>query len=310
VLDKTGTITKGEPEVTDIVALGKLNQEEVLKIAAAVEKRSEHPLARAIFEKGKQTLSTIQDADGFEAIPGQGVKATIDKKPVLVGTRKLMTEQGVDYSAYEKQLIALENQGKTAMLMAVSGKMAGIIAVADTIKDTSKRAVEELKELGVDVYMLTGDNKKTAQAIAKQAGIKNVIAEVLPEKKAETVIGLKKQGKSVAMAGDGINDAPALASADVGIAMGTGTDVAMEAADITLMRGDLTAIPASIRLSKKTMAKIKQNLFWAFFYNTIGIPVAALGFLNPMIAGAAMAFSSVSVVSNSLSLKRFKPYKQ
>jgi len=310
VLDKTGTITKGEPEVTDIIALGKLNQEDVLKIASAVEKRSEHPLARAIYDKGKQTLKQIQDADGFEAIPGQGVKAKIDKKPVLVGTRKLMAEQGVDYSACEKQLTALENQGKTAMLMAVSGKMAGIIAVADTIKDTSKRAVEELIALGVDVYMLTGDNKKTAQAIAKQAGIKNVIAEVLPEKKAETVRGLKKQGRIVAMAGDGINDAPALASADVGIAMGTGTDVAMEAADITLMRGDLTAIPASIRLSKKTMAKIKQNLFWAFFYNVIGIPVAALGFLNPMIAGAAMAFSSVSVVSNSLSLKRFKPYKQ
>ena len=310
VLDKTGTITKGEPEVTDIVALGELNQEDVLKIAAAVEKRSEHPLARAIFEKGKQTLKQIQDIDEFEAIPGQGVKAKVDKKPVLVGTRKLMTEQGVDYLPYEKQIADLENMGKTAMLMAVSGKMAGIIAVADTIKDTSKRAVEELIALGVDVYMLTGDNKKTAAAIAKQAGIENVIAEVLPEKKAETVMGLKKQGKIVAMAGDGINDAPALASADVGIAMGTGTDVAMEAADITLMRGDLTAIPASIRLSKKTMAKIKQNLFWAFFYNIIGIPVAALGFLNPMIAGAAMAFSSVSVVSNSLSLKSFKPYKQ
>lgn len=309
VLDKTGTITKGEPEVTDIISLGEMTDEEILGVAATAEKRSEHPLARAIYEKGKQTLTSVQDADDFKAIPGQGVKATVDKKTVLLGTRKLMTEQAIDYAPYEKQIAELEDQGKTAMLMAISGKMTGIIAVADTIKSTSKQAVEELKELGVDVYMLTGDNQKTAQAIAKQAGIENVIAEVLPDKKAETVMGLKKQGKIVAMAGDGINDAPALASADVGIAMGTGTDVAMEAADITLMRGDLTAIPASIRLSKKTMGKIKQNLFWAFFYNIIGIPVAALGFLNPMIAGAAMAFSSVSVVSNSLSLKRFKPYK-
>jgi len=309
ILDKTGTITKGQPEVTDIVSIKDMESEDILRIASIAEKNSEHPLAEAIYEKGKESFKNIMDASSFEAVPGRGVKATIGKDSVLIGTRKLMAESKIDFKKDENKVLNLENEGKTAMLMAINNKFEAVIAVADTIKQSSKAAIEELNKLGIDVYMLTGDNKRTAKAIAKQVGIKNVIAEVMPENKAQEVNRLKQQGKVVAMVGDGINDAPALASADIGMAMGTGTDVAMEAADITLMSGDLKAIPASIRLSKKTMRKIKQNLFWAFFYNTIGIPIAALGFLNPMIAGAAMAFSSVSVVSNSLSLKRFKPYE-
>ena len=309
ILDKTGTITKGKPEVTDIVTLSEMNESDVLILAAQVEKNSEHPLAEAIYTKAQEEFENIKDPDDFEAIPGRGVKAIIKKNTVLLGTRKLMKENGIELIDVESKIVKLEKQGKTAMLMAVNDKMVAIIAVADTIKDSSKEAIKQLNDLGIEVYMLTGDNKRTANAIAKQVGIEHVIAEVLPEHKADEVNNLKSLGKTVAMAGDGINDAPALATADIGMAMGTGTDVAIEAADITLISGDLKAIPASIRLSKKTMNKIKQNLFWAFFYNVIGIPVAALGFLNPMIAGAAMAFSSVSVVTNSLSLKRFKPYK-
>jgi len=309
ILDKTGTITKGKPEVTDIVTLSEMNESDILILAAQVEKNSEHPLAEAIYTKAQEEFENIKDPDDFEAIPGRGVKAIIKKNTVLLGTRKLMKENSIELIDVESKIVKLEKQGKTAMLMAVNDKMVAIIAVADTIKDSSKEAIKQLNDLGIEVYMLTGDNKRTANAIAKQVGIEHVIAEVLPEHKADEVNNLKSLGKTVAMAGDGINDAPALATADIGMAMGTGTDVAIEAADITLISGDLKAIPASIRLSKKTMNKIKQNLFWAFFYNVIGIPVAALGFLNPMIAGAAMAFSSVSVVTNSLSLKRFKPYK-
>ena len=308
VLDKTGTITKGMPEVTDIIVTGEMNNNEVLRLAAIAEKKSEHPLAAAIYEKGLEELNNIPDPDEFVAIPGRGVKAAIGKNNILLGTRKLMTENKINIAQVEKTIVDLENEGKTAMLMSADSKIQAVIAVADTIKENSLAAIEELKELDIEVYMLTGDNKRTANAIAKQVGITNIIAEVLPENKSEEVNNLKSAGKVVAMVGDGINDAPALATADIGMAMGTGTDVAIEAADITLMSGDLRAIPASIRLSKTTMRKIKQNLFWAFFYNIIGIPIAALGLLNPMIAGAAMAFSSVSVVTNSLSLKRFKPY--
>ena len=304
ILDKTGTVTKGQPEVTDILYVGDLSETEVLRIASSTEKSSEHPLAEAIYKKGLEELKTIDDPSDFAAIPGRGVKAKVGQDTVILGTRRLLAENGIDIGKSDKKVSKLENEGKTAMLMAVNGKTEAVIAVADTIKPSSKDAVDELKKLGIDIFMLTGDNKRTAEAIAKQVGIENIIAEVLPENKAEEVNRLKAKGKIVAMVGDGINDAPALASADIGLAMGTGTDVAMEAADITLMSGDLKAIPASIRLSKKTMGKIKQNLFWAFFYNTIGIPIAALGFLNPMIAGAAMAFSSVSVVSNSLRLRR------
>ena len=216
-----------------------------------------------------------------------------------------MKENNIDISLGEKDLLRLEEEGKTAMLLAIESQLVGIVAVADKIKDTSKDAIKQLKSMGLEIYMITGDNERTAKAIAKEVGIDNVLAEVLPENKAEVVEQIKKSGKSVAMVGDGINDAPALASADVGFAIGTGTDVAMEAADITLMRGDLFGVVTAIRLSHRTMKTIKQNLFWAFFYNTIGIPVATLGFLDPMIAGAAMAFSSVSVVTNSLRLRKF-----
>lgn len=307
VLDKTGTITKGKPEVTDILPLGDMHSDEVLLLASRTEKGSEHPLGVTIYEKGVELYKTVQDPDQFEAIPGKGVKAILDEQVIQLGTRKLMLENDINIEEVEPAISALEDQGKTAMLMAVNGKLEAILAVADTVKETSADAVKDLQQMGIAVYMITGDNRRTAEAIARQVGIDQVLAEVLPENKAEEVEKLKAAGKVVAMVGDGINDAPALATAHIGMAMGTGTDIAMEAADITLMRGDLRTIPASIRLSRQTIRKIKQNLFWAFIYNIIGIPFAALGMLNPIIAGGAMAFSSVSVVTNSLSLKRFDP---
>jgi Cu+-exporting ATPase len=307
ILDKTGTITKGQPEVTDIISIeDDMESQEILKIAATAEKNSEHPLGLAIYKKGKADIGAIPDPEKFEAIPGRGVSAVINGSTVYLGTRKLMIENNIPTDAVESIVSRLEEEGKTAMLMAVNNVLRGIIAVADTVKESSREAIDELQKMGIKVYMITGDNKRTAQAIAKLVGIDNVLAEVLPEKKAEEVEKLKKAGMIVAMVGDGINDAPALAVSDVGMAIGTGTDVAMEAADITLMRGDLRSIPMAIKLSRKTMNKIKQNLFWAFIYNIIGIPFAALGLLNPVIAGGAMAFSSVSVVTNSLSLKRAK----
>ncbi len=307
VLDKTGTITKGQPEVTDILPLGKMAVEEILTLAAITEKKSEHPLGVAIYENAKKHFSDIADPDRFEALPGRGVTVAIGDKVLDIGTRKMMREKNLDIDPIELAIAKFEDEGKTAMLFAVNGVMEAIIAVADTLKENSVEAINELKRMGIEVYMITGDNLRTANAIAKQVGITKVLAEVLPENKAEEVEKLKSQGKIVAMVGDGINDAPALATADIGMAIGTGTDVAIEAADVTLMRGDLRSIPSAIRLSKKTMNKIKQNLFWAFIYNIIGIPFAALGLLSPIIAGGAMAFSSVSVVTNSLSLKRFKP---
>jgi len=307
VLDKTGTITTGKPEVTDVISLGSLDENTILKMAAQAEKSSEHPLGVAVYEKGKQMYGQLNDPESFEAIPGKGVKAVIDAQEILVGTRKLIRERDISTETVEKDIAKLEDQGKTAMLMAVNGKLEAILAVADTLKDNSREAIADLQHMGIEVYMITGDNQRTAHAIARQVGISTVLAEVLPENKAQEVEKLQSQGKTVAMVGDGINDAPALATADIGMAMGTGTDVAMEAADITLMRGDLRTIPAAIRLSRQTIRKIKQNLFWAFIYNIIGIPFAALGMLNPIIAGAAMAFSSVSVVTNSLSLKRYNP---
>ncbi|MGI6093047.1 MAG: copper-translocating P-type ATPase [Veillonellaceae bacterium] len=309
VLDKTGTITKGQPEVTDIIALAGLSQAEVLTLAVRAEKKSEHPLAQAIVDYGKQQRVAADDPDEFEAIPGHGVKSAIDGRQILVGTRKLMRDNNIDFNDMLADIEQLEQQGKTVMLMAVDNKMAGLLAVADTVKESSAEAVAELKKLGIEVWMLTGDNERAAKAIAQKVGINNVLAEVLPENKAEKVQALKQEGKVVAMVGDGINDAPALATADVGFAIGTGTDVAIEAADITLMRGDLNGIVAAIKLSKATMLNIKQNLFWALIYNTLGIPVAAAGFLSPVLAGTAMAFSSVSVVTNALRLKRFTPDK-
>ncbi len=307
VLDKTGTITKGQPEVTDIISLNALDRQAVLRFAGISEKNSEHPLGVAIFEHSKKAFGSVPDPEKFEAIPGRGVMAVVDNRVIYMGTRKLMIEKGIDLGTVEMTLSRLEDEGKTAMLMAVNNVMEAVVAVADTLKENSKEAIGDLQKMGIEVYMITGDNKRTANAIAKQVGITNVLAEVLPENKAEEVEKLKAKGKIVAMVGDGINDAPALATADIGMAIGTGTDVAIEAADITLMRGDLRTIPAAIRLSRKTMWKIRQNLFWAFFYNVIGIPFAALGMLSPIIAGGAMAFSSVSVVTNSLSLKSYNP---
>jgi len=306
VLDKTGTITRGEPEVIDIVAFDEIEERELLRIAATVEKASEHPLGQAIVRKGEKESLMITRPESFTAIPGKGLKATLEDEEILIGNRRLMEEYSISIGKAEKELFRLEEEGKTAMIIAIGGKIAGIIAVADQLKDNSKEAIRELQNMGLEVYMLTGDNERTANAIARQVGIDNVLAEVLPENKAEVVEQIKEEGKHVGMVGDGINDAPALVAADVGFAIGTGTDVAMEAADITLMRGDLTSIVTAIRLSHRTMRTIIQNLFWAFFYNSIGIPFAALGFLNPMVAGAAMAFSSVSVVSNSLRLRNFK----
>lgn len=305
VLDKTGTVTKGKPELTDVAVTG-MDEVEVLRLVGAAEKQSEHPLAEAIVagivEKGIEMPATQQ----FEAIPGFGIRAVVEDREVLVGTRKLMNREGIDFSHVVSQMEGYESEGKTAMLIAIDRQFAGLVAVADTIKETSAEAVARLKEMGIEVIMITGDNTRTAQAIAKQVGIDHVLAEVLPEGKADEIKKLQQAGKKVAMVGDGINDAPALATSDVGIAIGTGTDIAMEAAGVTLMRGDLNSIPDAIYMSKKTMQNIKQNLFWALGYNSLGIPVAALGLLAPWIAGAAMALSSVSVVLNALRLQRVK----
>ncbi|WP_370221360.1 HAD-IC family P-type ATPase, partial [Cytobacillus sp.] len=278
----------------------------LLRLVGSAEKQSEHPLAEAIVKGIKDKGITLFNPVEFEAVPGYGIKAKVDGIDLLIGTRRLMDKYGVNVQSAKLEMETLEENGKTAMLVAVDGKYAGIVAVADTIKETSRDAINRLRKLGIEVIMITGDNKRTAEAIAEEVGIDSVIAEVLPEGKAEEVKKLQKQGKKVAMVGDGINDAPALAVADIGMAIGTGTDVAMEAADITLMRGDLNSIADAILMSKQTIRNIKQNLFWAFAYNTLGIPVAALGFLAPWLAGAAMAFSSVSVVLNALRLQRVK----
>ncbi|GMN98887.1 heavy metal translocating P-type ATPase [Parageobacillus thermoglucosidasius] len=302
LLDKTGTVTKGKPEVTDVIEF----QEGMLDYAVSAESGSEHPLAQAVVEYGKRQQIPVKPLERFTALAGHGIEATVAGKRVLVGTRKLMKENNVDMSQHEAKMVQLETEGKTAMLVAIDGELAGIIAVADTIKENAKEAIRALKQMGIDVYMVTGDNARTAKAIAEQAGIDHVYAEVLPEDKASIVETLQREGKRVAMVGDGINDAPALAKADIGMAIGTGTDVAIETADVTLVGGDLAHIPKAVELSRKTMTNIRQNLFWALFYNTIGIPVAAAGLLEPWIAGAAMAFSSVSVVTNALRLKRVK----
>jgi len=314
VLDKTGTLTKGEPSVTDIVESKRFTQKEILTLSASAERRSEHPLGEAIVKKAMEEGLTLLDPKDFQAIAGQGIEATIDSKRILLGNKKMMDERKVNLNGMADRSEQLSYEGKTPMFLAVDGEMAGVIAVADTLKDHSKKAVEALHRMGLEVIMLTGDNRRTAEAIAKQAGIDRVLAEVLPEMKAEEVKRLQSEGKKVGMVGDGINDAPALAQADVGIAIGTGTDVAMESSDITLIGGDLKGIVTAIALSKATIRNIKQNLFWAFAYNTILIPVAAgvlfpfFGILlNPIFAAGAMAFSSVTVVSNALRLRRFNP---
>ncbi|QNU05152.1 copper-translocating P-type ATPase [Peribacillus butanolivorans] len=306
ILDKTGTVTNGTPVLTDVLIENGMGEQHFLSLIGAAEKQSEHPLAQSIvqgIQERKISLALVQE---FEAIPGYGVKAVVNQKVLLVGTRKLMKQNNVDITKALSAMEDLEGQGKTAMLASIDGEYAGLIAVADTIKDTSQTAIRRLKEMDIQVIMITGDNQRTAHAIGNQVGIDQVIAEVLPEGKAEEVKKLQAAGKKVAMVGDGINDAPALALADIGMAIGTGTDVAMEAADITLIRGDLNSIADAILMSRKTMRNIKQNLFWAFAYNVIGIPIAAIGLLAPWLAGAAMAFSSVSVVINALRLQRVK----
>ncbi len=310
VFDKTGTLTHGRPVVTDVELADGHEVGRVFKLAAALERNSEHPLAEAIVAHAKATGVELPDVEGFSAIPGHGVEGSVMGMRVAFGNRKLMAREGIDISRFEERISALEGEGKTVMLVGVGGnKLAGMIAVADTLKENSREAVERLTGMGVEVFMITGDNRRTAEAIAAQAGIApdHVLAEVLPEHKADEVAKLQQRGLTVAMVGDGINDTPALAQADVGIAMGAGTDVAIETGGIVLIKNDLRDVVTAIELSRATMRKIRQNFFWALGYNTLGIPVAALGLLRPEIAGAAMALSSVSVVTSSLTLRRFKP---
>lgn len=307
VIDKTGTITNGTPELTDVITY-HTDKTTLLEFVKAAEKASEHPLAQAIVTHASSLGIRDLPIEDFRVEPGFGVYAKIESRDVYIGTRRLMDNNNINFSRSEQDMIQLEQQGKTAMLVAIDGELYGIIAVADTVKETSKEAIRRLHELNMRVIMLTGDNEYTANAIAQEVGIDEVIAQVLPEDKARVVKQLSEQTK-VAMVGDGINDAPALATAHIGMALGTGTDVAMEAADITLIRGDLNSIADAFIISKKTMKNIKQNLFWAFLYNAIGIPIAAAGLLAPWIAGAAMAFSSVSVVLNALRLQRVKLHK-
>jgi Cu+-exporting ATPase len=314
VFDKTGTLTKGEPEVTDIIATEVLSEEKLLQYAAVAEKNSEHPLGQAIVDLANKRGLTLDDPDDFNAIPGHGVEVKYKDKTVLLGNRKLMETNNISISQLEEKMTSLEQQGKTAMLMAVDGKAAGLIAVADTLKEHSSEAVAALKKMGLEVIMLTGDNKRTANAIAAQVGVDRVLAEVLPSEKANEIKRLQGEGIVVAMVGDGINDAPALAQANIGIAVGTGTDVAIETGDIVLIKNDLRDVVVAIQLSQATMRKIRQNLFWAFFYNVALIPLAA-GLLYPILhvifdpafAAAAMASSSVTVVTNASLLRRFKP---
>lgn len=306
ILDKTGTITQGRPVVTDILAADPEKQKELLAVAASAEKDSEHPLAKAIVEKAETEKAGLYTAADFESLPGRGIRAEIEGRTVLAGTRKLMEENNINFDTDREAVKELEAEGKTVMLFASAGTYIGALAVADTVKETSAEAVRLLKEAGLEVVMMTGDNEQTAKAIASLVGIDRVLAEVLPEEKAFHVQQLQKEGRKTAMVGDGINDAPALAAADIGMAIGTGTDVAIEAADVTLMRGDLLSVVDAVTMSRKTMRNIKQNLFFAFLYNSLGIPIAAAGLLAPWIAGAAMAFSSVSVVTNSLRLQKIK----
>ncbi|MBO1511344.1 heavy metal translocating P-type ATPase [Metabacillus bambusae] len=306
LLDKTGTVTNGAPILTDVFVEVGYVEKQFLQLVGSAEKQSEHPLAQAIVAGIKEKNIELFDVEEFEAIPGYGIQAKVNDQLVLAGTRRLMQQNDIKFDHALRTMEELEEKGKTAMLIAINNQYTGLVAVADTIKNTSREAVKRLQKMGLEVVMITGDNKRTAEAIAKEAGINSVVAEVLPEGKAEEVKKLQEQGEIVAMVGDGINDAPALATADIGMAIGTGTDVAIEAADITLIRGDLTSIADAIFMSKKTIRNIKQNLFWAFAYNALGIPIAALGFLAPWLAGAAMAFSSVSVVLNALRLQRVK----
>jgi Cu+-exporting ATPase len=313
VFDKTGTLTEGKPVVTDVLALGGVSQAEVLQLAASAEKGSEHPVGQAIVAAAREEGWEPPDAESFQALSGRGVLATVRGKEVLMGNRILMNENEVRTAAAEEKVSHLESQGKTVMLVALDRKVAGLIAVSDTLRDNAAEAIKQLQRMGLETVMITGDNQQTAETIARQAGMDRVLAQVLPDDKAREVKGLQAGGKVVAMVGDGINDAPALAQADVGIALGSGTDVAMESGDVVLVKNDLRDVPEAIRLSRYTIGKVKQNLFWAFAYNSLGIPIAAgilypwtETLLNPIIAAVAMAFSSISVVTNSLLMNRYR----
>ncbi len=306
VFDKTGTLTRGEPNVTDVIPVGTADATEVLCLAASLEVGSEHPLGEAIVRAAKHRNLDLMPISGFEGIAGHGICGKVEDNPTLLGNRRLLQREGIDFSEAEATLVRLEKEGKTAMLLATRGRLSGIIAVADTLKPEAKEAVAALRGEGIGVIMLTGDNERTAQAISRELGIDRVIAEVLPGDKAKIIRELQAQGKKVAMVGDGVNDAPALATADIGIAIGSGSDVAKETGGIILIKDDVREVVLAIRLSRLTLRTIKQNLFWAFAYNTIGIPVAAFGLLNPIIAAAAMALSSLSVIVNSALLKRVK----
>jgi len=304
VFDKTGTLTKGEPSVTEILAFKGYKEVEVLEFAAVAEKGSEHPLAEAVVKAANKAGLNIPDAESFEAIPGHGVKSSLRGKEILLGNRRLMKDNEVDIEmSIESHLARLEEQGKTAMLLSISDEIVGIVAASDTPKENALEAISQLKRMGLEIVMLTGDNERTAKAIAMQLGIDTVVADVLPWEKVEVIKRLKSEGKVVAMVGDGVNDAPSLAQADIGIAIGSGTDIAKEAGGIILIKDDLRDVARGIILSKATMRKIKQNLFWAFIYNMISIPIAAVGMLSPIIAAGAMAFSSLFVVTNSATLK-------
>jgi Cu+-exporting ATPase len=326
IFDKTGTITEGKPKVTDVLTTGRVDADYLLKITASAEKNSEHPLGQAIVKEAENkspvgSNMVLFDAENFTSLTGRGIEAKIDGKTVIAGNKKLMLDFGVDITGLETVADKLADEGKTPMYVALDGAIAGIVAVADTVKESSRAAIETLRKMNIEIVMITGDNKKTADAIARQVGIYNVLSEVLPQDKSNEIKKLQSEDKShagakVAMVGDGINDAPALTQADIGVAIGSGTDVAMESADIVLMRSDLNDVWAMIDLSKKTIRNIKQNLFWAFGYNVVGIPVAAgllyvFGgpMLNPIFAAAAMSLSSVSVLTNALRLKRFKKGK-
>ena len=306
VLQKTGIITNGQPEVSDIVSLSSFSTEEILRFAAIAEEASEHPIGKAIVERIKRNCPNLPDATKYTVLPGRGVKAEVEGQKVLVGNRKLLQENNISLDTVESKVEELEIQGKTVVLVAVGQQVSGIIAVADTLKDNAMAAITELRAMGIEIIIITGDNYRTTRAIAEQLGIKRVIADVLPEDKAKEIEKLKAMGKVIVMVGDGIYDAPTLISADVSLVIGSGIDAAIEAADITLLRDDLRGVPASIKLSRATMRNVKQNLFWALIYNALGIPIAAAGLLNPVFAGGAMVFSSVSVLLNSLRLRRWK----